>query len=111
MAYRSKLRDAAELIFTPEGKLNPETWTQGEFARTKEGHRVSPTDARAVKFCALGALERARVGSAAWYCLHAARSRHIVGRSLGEVNDDHPDLLPDIWSEAIEADEALNGGE
>lgn len=109
MAYRSRLRDAAELIFTPEGKLNPRTWCQGSPARDCDGRLVHYSDPRAVRFCSMGALWRANGGLGNSGLSSAARN--LFGMNIVKANDHYPDLLPDIWSEAIEADEALNGGE
>lgn len=92
MAYRSKLRDAAALIFTPEGKLNPETWCRGG---------ISP------KYCSVTAASACNADIK----ILSGASRSLCCGTMIWANDDHPELLPDIWSEAIEADEALNGGE
>src|SRR5262245_9445161 len=38
---------------------DPRTWTQGAMARTGNHRDCEPTDARAVRFCAYGAIQRA----------------------------------------------------
>lgn len=44
---------AARALITPRGN-----WTKNEFARDAQSHRVRSTDADAVRWCSLGALER-----------------------------------------------------
>lgn len=36
---------------------DPKHWTQGALARARNGHVVEPTDPRAWRFCALGAID------------------------------------------------------
>lgn len=49
---KSNLISARQLI------SNPENWTQGTFARIKDGRITSALDSRAVCFCSLGAAIR-----------------------------------------------------
>jgi hypothetical protein len=78
------LRAARELI------ADPERWTQGVFARDAEGRSVDPSDDRAVRWCAAGAIWRVATVAhgwcdAYWLARDAAERAHDSG--LTEVND------------------------
>lgn len=53
------LQDAPLLLLYAEALLRYRGWTRGAYARDRHGHPVNPTSARAVRFCATGALIRA----------------------------------------------------
>jgi hypothetical protein len=50
------IREARNLI------ANPDSWIEGELARTAAGESCDPWDAEATRFCAYGALVRAAYG-------------------------------------------------
>lgn len=74
-------------------------WTQGPFAVDAQGRSVDPSDSKACRFCAMGAMIRAgnsldateHVVGEAYDKLHAAAGRHFVyfnetpGRTKREV--------------------------
>lgn len=77
------------------------SWIQGTYATTKHGRKVDPTDPKAVRFCALGAVHRVAstrtksaaldrlertVGSLGWGMYTAAYNDQI-GRTQEEVLD------------------------
>ena len=93
-------------------------WTRGVLARDRQNRRVPPYDHRAVKWCALGALERAAcdmgytAGSPDFHRLvrtenkrlgDAARAQNMV--DLTNVNDDygHRAVL-NLMNQVIEQD-------
>jgi hypothetical protein len=79
------------------------------FARTADGRSVSPEHRTARAWCAIGAvraeLPRDPQRMDAVNCLNAA-ARVYGFDSVADANDNASDLMPDIWSEAIEMDEA-----
>ena len=83
--------------------------TKGSYARDAFGDPVSYSSVKAVCWCSSGALLRvcdvATFNEA--YDFLADASQELTGYGVARVNDDHADLMPDVWSEAIEAAEAL----
>ena len=90
--------------------------TSGELARDKDGDPAHPCSGFAVCWCAEGALA-CELAAIATHENAAEMSKVrdcLVGsaQQLGEfgayrINDHHPELLPDLWSYAIEAEDAL----
>jgi hypothetical protein len=78
-------------------------------ARDAAGEPVPPTSPHARAWCAIGAVRATKVSVAQRG--HAEEILRGVAwqfgiRGLITANDEHPDIMPDIWSEAIEYDEA-----
>ena len=79
----------------------PEQWTQGEFARDRDGKPVSWRSPDAAQFCVWGALNRAAYEmtgdrrQAITLGDHAARALRDNGKSLSGGNDQgtHADML------------------
>ena len=70
---------------------NPATWTWGANARDRRGREVHPRDARAVRFCALGACRRAAADIAAPEKIYLDASSRLTRAARGKpvyvVND------------------------
>ena len=88
--------------------------TKGAYAREKDGSRCPAQSVNAVCWCPVGAIQKVSGWGDSDYLvilLHeAAESLGIehrgVLRPAANAND-HTDMMPDVWSEAIEAAEAL----
>jgi hypothetical protein len=98
-------------LFREAKQLVLEHYVKGQFAVDAFGWAVSPTDPGAVCFCSFGALEKVQgmVGAPA-RLLEVAASKvldaHTIPKSSFKnpvvvVNDDHKDLLPEMWDWAI----------
>src|SRR5690242_5528467 len=46
-------------ILTRAANILAKGWTQGYYAKSESGHCIESNDSRAVRFCAVGALQRA----------------------------------------------------
>lgn len=91
---------------------NPEHWTQGAFARNREGDRRWSNDEDAVCFCSLGAVSRVTnrledrtdpQGNDIYYHI-----THYLETAMGEpvstFNDEHTHTeVMAMWDKAIEA--------
>jgi hypothetical protein len=67
---KTKEKDAVLEALRALEKLfsKPGTWTRGRFAVDKDGEEVTPSDKKAVKFCAVGGIDRVR--SKKWFDYH-----------------------------------------
>ena len=64
-------------------------WTRGEYARDRWSHHVDPDDVRAVRWCALGALDRQiAAGSRVHMHLYMTALELYRSESVSEINDD-----------------------
>lgn len=82
---------------------------RGWLALDVGGIPCDPRSSNAVAWCALGAI-RAEVAKGHWYICYRTLEEaalNIVDKPLPVVNDRYPELMPDVWSEAIEAAEAF----
>lgn len=86
------LKAARELISVPE------RWTRDYYAKTEDGLNVASNDPRAVKWCALGAIERGGKHDRGASSDTEDFIEKLIGnpsRSLASFNDSHthPDVL------------------
>lgn len=65
---------------------DPKNWTQGTYARTKDGTAIQSLDGRAVCFCSLGAINRAstRISSNT-----TVTAKHILSRAARELTGEN----------------------
>lgn len=69
---------------------DPDKWTQGVFARNKEGSRISSTSPEATCWCASGAVNSIGFGSFNIRCgTLDAMEKHGFGDSIEKFNDTH----------------------
>jgi len=60
MSDRKISEDTKKLMRARKLIEQPENWTQGIFARTKEGMKINPQSYLAYSFCIIGALQKVR---------------------------------------------------
>ena len=101
-------KEVADVLRAAREKIAvPERWTQGTFARQKEGNPIGPLEPNAVCWCALGA-----VIAVAGRSLPALYARATINRMYGGdfawFNDTstthHADILA-VFDRAIAAEE------
>ena len=85
-------------------------WTRGALARTSRDQPCSWSDPKAVKFCAVGALNRAAMEAVkGWGCSRALAAEELVmaasgrlGDKLAEINDDQGHhIIVEMFSAAL----------
>lgn len=90
---------------------DPERWTQGAYARHKNGNPIGPLEEAACRWCSLGALEKAGddpVSLDALYALNNA-SMQYCSKAPHDLNDEgsHAEVV-EMFKRAIAAcDEAM----
>jgi hypothetical protein len=94
------LREAGERVRLPEHRV------RCKMATDAKGMKVEPTDAAAVRWCAVGAIQAGRdpyERAVARVILDSVAAQMVTIGSAISLNDKHNDLVPDLFSEAIEA--------
>lgn len=104
--------NAVEILKAAKVKIeNPADWTQGDFARDKEGRGLgNGYDSRAVCFCTLGAIE-AVTGSDFFraYDAYDAIDKAASAAGAANYNDNHTHTeVLELFDKAIKLAQAAN---
>lgn len=101
-AVKRTLEAALELI------KDPARWTQGAFARHKQGNAIGPEEKAACRWCAIGALRRVTAGNDS-AALNAMRvldfeAKRAGAEDVGALNDkrSHAEVV-EMFKRAIAA--------
>ena len=108
----SEILTQARDLIVKDGKVNPDTWYQGEYAVDSKGEQVLSNDPNACRFCSVGAVGHVTASayvenSPAYYYLNKAAYESGIVWAI-ELNDKHPELVPAMFYRAIELAKANN---